>query len=522
MAQIPEHIKKSLSPAQLQALEAEQGGMSQPPLSYEEWLAQNPQYMSQQQPQKNKNPWMEIAKDTAKGYVKGKIKEAAQGSQTPATMTGSGTAFSSGAIYEGQPIGTAADGGTMMSTGQVIPAAEGSPVGPAGAGEGSASTMTGAGQAAQGALGAYQAYDGYNQFKEGDKVGGGLTMAQGANNMYGAANGVSGGAMGGNAGAYLAAAKGAYNMYNASQGLGTGEQKAQNMTKAAATAVADYYTFGGASLAKKAFGKEVKKIDNFVDPIMTKYDPGTRTVGKILGESTRKSSKRHTQELFAKSEDPNYQAYVAGMREQFQGGPPDPNNPFGDTKGNKYKTWDDYVKGGLDAANLTGVMGNIETFGPAWSNLSFDQQQAVTQALIDDNQYESKRGEVLVKDQNKARQTFDNVVKGSFQIPTAEKPKLVAPAQSAPGVSSPSVPVVPYPATPPPGTTYNSAMNAINTGFKIPVAPPTTYQPKGVAPLPQQQAPLTQTPPAPTATLTPVQRLMIPRASGSMAGGLTR
>jgi len=529
---IPEHIKKYLSPAELQEIEAaegQRGGGAAPALTFEQWLAQNPQYGQPEggeAPGKNKNPTKEVvkqlAKQYAKDYVKKQAKEAARGGMSgPATLSGSGTAFSSGNIYQGQPVGTAVDGGTMMSTGETIPASEGSAVGPAGPAEGTTFTQ-GAGQVAQGALGAYQAYNGYNQYQEGDKVGGGLNMAAGGANVASAA----GSSTASSAGPYLSAALGAYNTYNALRGEGTAAQRSNEGSKAIATAVADFYTFGGASLAKKAFSKEVGKIDSVVDPIMGRKDvqqwtnPLLYHAARLMGESTRGTAKRHSAQLMEQSEDPGYQAYVSAMRQQHQGAPPDPSNPFGDTKGNKYATWADYEKGGLDAANLTGVMGNIETFGPDWTKLNFEQQQAITQALIDASQYESKKGEVLIRDQNKAREIYDGVSKGAgFNIPAANpiySPKGVAkmpgvPTQTAPPISS-NVPVVPYPAP-----------AATNAGFKIPVANP-PYSPKGVAKMPEQppQAPLLPTQAPPGVALTPVKRLLIPRASGSMAGGLTR
>lgn len=435
MSQIPESYKQYLSPAQLQELqimEAQQAGQRQPQLTFEQWLAQNPQYAEPgQAPGKNKNPYTEAAKDAAKGYVKGKINNLAKGgTQTPATMTGSGTAFSSGTIYQGQPIGSATDGGTMMSTGQVVPVSEGAPVGPAGA-DGSAPTgdyAQGAAQLAQGALGAYQAYNGYNQYQDGNKVGGALNMAGGGANVAAAA----GSSTAASATPYLSAALGGYNAYNAATGPGSDEQRANEATKALGMAAADFYTFGGASLAKHAFGKEIGKVEEKIDsttenpyyqiafnPYMYAAVKGMDAVG-LNKESTRDTAKRHTGQLLKQSEDPGYQAYVQGMREQYNSAPPDPSKPFA----GKYGSWGEYEKAGLEADNLTGVMGNIESFGQDWSKLNFDQQKAVTQALIDAKQYESKKGEVLVKDQNKAREIYDTVSKGGFKIPVAPAPTV--------------------------------------------------------------------------------------------------
>lgn len=138
-------------------------------------------------------------------------------------------------------------------------------------------------------------------------------------------------------------------------------------------------------------------------------------LGATAHESTRDGAKRHTGELLKKSNDPKYQAYVQGMRKQYESGPPDPSKPFA----GKYKNFEEYKAAGLQADDLTGVMGNIETFGPEWANLSFDQQKAVTQKLIDANLYHSKKGEVLVSDKNKAKEIFGAMAKDGYAIPKA-------------------------------------------------------------------------------------------------------
>ena len=65
-----------------------------------------------------------------------------------------------------------------------------------------------------------------------------------------------------------------------------------------------------------------------------------------------------------------------------------------------YATWEEYKGAGLDAADLTGVYGNIKTFGPEWASLTQEQRQAVTQGIIDAGLYESNKGEVeIIKDE---------------------------------------------------------------------------------------------------------------------------
>lgn len=126
--------------------------------------------------------------------------------------------------------------------------------------------------------------------------------------------------------------------------------------------------------------------------------------GGILGhKSTKDIQKEHTQELRGQGADnAAWQAYVAGARQQHEnGGPPDPSKPFFN---GKYESFDEYKKAGLDAADLEGVHGNLSTFGPDWAGYSPEQRKAITQSLIDNNMYESKKGEVEVTDAAKAKE----------------------------------------------------------------------------------------------------------------------
>lgn len=161
--------------------------------------------------------------------------------------------------------------------------------------------------------------------------------------------------------------------------------------------------------------------------------PGTiigGAAGGIYGatqhESTRDVAKRRTQGLLEKSDDPTYQAYVRGMREQYNSAPLDPSKPFGDTKGNKYATWNDYVKGGLDAANLTGVEGNIRVYGPEWAKLSEEQRKAITQKNIDKGIYASHKGDVVIRNDDLAKQSFDEIMKN----PGANTASIMIPKRS--------------------------------------------------------------------------------------------
>ena len=117
-------------------------------------------------------------------------------------------------------------------------------------------------------------------------------------------------------------------------------------------------------------------------------------------ESTRDKTAKRTEELKGLSSDPNYQKYVEGMREQYKSA------PTGKAYAGKYDTFDEYKKAGLEAADLTGVYGNIKAFGPDWAKLDQAKREQVTQGLIDANLYDSKKGDVILTDEAKAKQIY--------------------------------------------------------------------------------------------------------------------
>lgn len=144
-------------------------------------------------------------------------------------------------------------------------------------------------------------------------------------------------------------------------------------------------------------------------------------IGGLLGfgnsvfnkPSTRDIQRKHTKGLLGTApDDAQWQGYVQAMRAQNESAPPDPSKPFA----GKYATWDDYVRGGLEAGDLTGVYGNLQTFGPDWANLSQDQRQKVTQGIIDAGLYNSKKGEVEISDPVRAKQIYDQIIRGAQPV----------------------------------------------------------------------------------------------------------
>jgi hypothetical protein len=118
-------------------------------------------------------------------------------------------------------------------------------------------------------------------------------------------------------------------------------------------------------------------------------------------KSTRDIARGHTSDLLDRVKDDSISTdYITGMREQYNSGPPDPDNPYFN---GKYGSFDEYKAAGLNAGDLSGVYGNLDTFED-WGRISQDERERRTQALIDADLYESDHGEVVITDPEKARE----------------------------------------------------------------------------------------------------------------------
>ena len=175
-------------------------------------------------------------------------------------------------------------------------------------------------------------------------------------------------------------------------------------------------------------------------------------VGLTAHESTRDSAKRKTGSLMKQGKDnPAWQAYLQGMRKQYE------KAPTGPAFAGKYNTFDEYKKAGLESGDLTGIHGNLKTFGPDWAGYGMDRQKQIVQALIDADLYHSKKGEVEISDAIKAKALRDQILKTA--LPVAAK-----------NVSQPSVVVAPSAnlGSTAPIVTYTEGVN----GSRIPVFAP--------------------------------------------------
>jgi hypothetical protein len=234
-----------------------------------------------------------------------------------------------------------------------------------------------------------------NAGAQGSGIAGGTTASTGAT-----ASGSGGLAAGAGAGLVglgtLLAAKSAYNQY---------QGKEDNSTSGKAGRAQLAWSTGGISEIARALG-----------------------IGGNL--STRDQARKNTQGLFNQAKDDDTaKNYIAGMREQYLSGPTDPSKPFA----GKYQNFEEYKNAGLDPKDLTGVYGNIKTFGPEWAHLTQDQRESVTQGLIGANLYDSKKGEVVITDPEKAKQIYATIIKPvPVQQQAAGSPvaQTMTPAQS--------------------------------------------------------------------------------------------
>lgn len=304
----------------------------------------------------------------------------------------------------------------------------------------------------QAAGGAAQAYNGWKQYQGGEKLGGAANVLGGTYNAAAGANAISGGSAGWaqygrGVGTAVAAAQVGQQMLN--QDGNSADRAANAKTEALKAAMlyipvygqAAYLALAGADAvtggkATQAWASANKSLDRFNN----KIDFGLqKKVDSILfHQSTRGKQKEHTAQLLQQSDDPTWQNYVAGMRAQVDEGPKDPTKPFA----GEFSNFEDYKKAGLRADDLTGVYGNLDAFKPDYaekagvpdySKLTFDQQKAVTQRLIDKDMYASKNGEVVIPDKEAARREYEALVK-TFKIVPPPAPGA-APGTAPPGVA---------------------------------------------------------------------------------------
>lgn len=195
----------------------------------------------------------------------------------------------------------------------------------------------------------------------------------------------------------------------------TPEQQRREAEAAAAMTVANYYTAGLASLADGVSGGRVSKglgklsdVNQKVEDTLS-FGLSSKIKDKIFHQSTIGKQMSNTGQLLEQGKDDKaYLDYVNAVRGGVTKDRVLGDKPFA---GGKYATWDEYKAAGLDPKDLSGVYGNIQTYGPEWAHLTEDQRQAVTKANIDANLYTTNKGDVEITDLAKALANKDQVLK---------------------------------------------------------------------------------------------------------------
>lgn len=292
--------------------------------------------------------------------------------------------------------------------------------------------------------GAAQAYTGYKQYQAGQKLGGAANALGGAYNIYAGSSALANGGVASGAASYarpvgnaVAAAQIGQNMI--SQKGDSRDRAAASKTEAMKAALNYIPGYGTAAYLALAAGDAATggkltstwtSANKSLDRFNNKFDFGLQRAvdAKLFHQSTKGVQMEHSGQLAERApDDQQYQDYLGAARWGGKYGVEKGANPFFN---GKYASWDDYKRGGLDATDLSGVYGNINVYGPDWAHLTDEQRRAVTQANIESNLYNSKKGEVYITDRDKAKENFANVMKG-FQagVQTTTQATGVAPIQ---------------------------------------------------------------------------------------------
>lgn len=131
----------------------------------------------------------------------------------------------------------------------------------------------------------------------------------------------------------------------------------------------------------------------------------------LVHKTTGQYQQENTSNFLKQGKDNQaWQNYVQGMRGNY--GTPGAKPKGNAFHGGDYATWEDYKKAGLNAGDLTGVAGNMKTFGPDWAGYNQDQRKKITQGIIDAGLYKSSKGDIGIIDEARAKQIRDQILKG--------------------------------------------------------------------------------------------------------------
>lgn len=97
-----------------------------------------------------------------------------------------------------------------------------------------------------------------------------------------------------------------------------------------------------------------------------------------------------------------------------------------------------------DPSHFVHVYGNYKTFGNDWNSYGLDKQKQIVSGLVNAGLYKSDKGDILISNEDKAREIKDQVLAGTY-APTAAAPQVnatpapAAPAQNRSSTLSPGI-----------------------------------------------------------------------------------
>lgn len=180
---------------------------------------------------------------------------------------------------------------------------------------------------------------------------------------------------------------------------------------------------GTALGAKGAYDTVTGKKDNSPVGLASRAQIGITTMGlselaRASGLFGNKSTKDYQRERLSRLESngaPGAAAFLAQQRQIA-----DNNNDTwqdGPYKGQKWSFDKARELAKQDPTGFIGTLGNFEAFGDGWLGTPLDKQKQVVSKLISEDLYTSDKGDILIKDRDRAREIYDQVMTSSTPSP---------------------------------------------------------------------------------------------------------
>lgn len=219
----------------------------------------------------------------------------------------------------------------------------------------------------------------------------------------------------GQAAGALGAAKGAYDTANGFQEGGAGERSGLTELGAGVGTMfgGPVGAVGGAALGNVAgYGLQGDGWKNHA--ALMAIAPGLE-IARDLGVPMSHETTAQTE---ARRYGALQDAGVTNAQDLFAANHPTPGDGTWSTGPFAGKQWnfnDAETMAKADPAQFRNVYGNSSVFGNDWSSYKPEQQDDIISNLLADNLYQSKRGDVIITDADKAKEVRDQVLAGTLQ-----------------------------------------------------------------------------------------------------------